>query len=361
MAFAGTAAAFAQVTPAAGYTPPDDTPSVKVGGLIFTDFTFMKTPKSTNADGNLFSPSSFNIGRTYINITGQVSHIVAFRITPDIVRETGTGSSLNGSLTFRLKYGYAQFNLDDWMPKGSWVRFGIQQNEFIDFQEAVYRYRFQGTVYVEREGVLPSADAGATFHTNFSKNYGDIHAGIYNGEGYAKAETNNQKAVMVRGTIRPFADGPAVARGLRITAFYDADNYVPGGQRRRFVGDALFEHARVNAGLDYLDAKDQTSAETVTTPTEGQGWSFFVTPFFKEKGNGWEALVRYDQFTPNTDATHNTQTRKKAIVGLAYWFPHPGGAATAALLFDFERDWFNNFSPAQPETERLFVHGLISF
>src|SRR5207237_3209840 len=29
--------ASAQVTPAAGYTPPDDTPSIKIGAVIFTD------------------------------------------------------------------------------------------------------------------------------------------------------------------------------------------------------------------------------------------------------------------------------------------------------------------------------------
>ena len=33
-------AAAAQVTPAAGYTPPDDTPKVNVGATIFGDYTY---------------------------------------------------------------------------------------------------------------------------------------------------------------------------------------------------------------------------------------------------------------------------------------------------------------------------------
>ena len=37
--------------------------------------------------------------------------------------------------TFRLKYAYAQFNLDDWMTRGSWARFGIQQTPWVDFVE----------------------------------------------------------------------------------------------------------------------------------------------------------------------------------------------------------------------------------
>ncbi|MCU1348087.1 MAG: hypothetical protein JWO56_1117, partial [Acidobacteria bacterium] len=34
-----TAGAFAQVTPAAGVTPPDDTPKINVGVTIFADYT----------------------------------------------------------------------------------------------------------------------------------------------------------------------------------------------------------------------------------------------------------------------------------------------------------------------------------
>jgi hypothetical protein len=74
---------------------------------------------------------------------------------------------INGNLTFRLKYAFMQINLDDWLPKGSWVRFGIQQTPYIDFTEGVYRYRWQGTVFFEREGLQSSADAGVSFHAAF--------------------------------------------------------------------------------------------------------------------------------------------------------------------------------------------------
>src|SRR5689334_19170057 len=93
----------AQVTSAESYTPPDDTPSVRVGGTLFLDFTRTQAPQITDADGNRVSQSQFNVGRAYLNVTGQLNHLIAFRITPDVVRETGTGSSSNGSLTYRLK------------------------------------------------------------------------------------------------------------------------------------------------------------------------------------------------------------------------------------------------------------------
>src|SRR4029079_6737026 len=109
------APALGQVTPAAGYTPPDDTPKINVGATIFADHTVQQTPKvpdPLNA-GDMVTLNQFQIGRSYINVTGNISHSIAFRITPDIARETGTGSGLTGSYTFRLKYAYAQWNFDD--------------------------------------------------------------------------------------------------------------------------------------------------------------------------------------------------------------------------------------------------------
>ncbi len=115
-----TGPAFAQVTPAAGYTPPDDTPSIKVGVTIFSDYTYTDKPTAVDADGNTINPSAFNVSRAYINVTGNISHNVSFRVTPDVSRLTTTTSglgagekvstSLDGSLTFRLKYAYGQFN-----------------------------------------------------------------------------------------------------------------------------------------------------------------------------------------------------------------------------------------------------------
>ena len=146
-------AASAQITPAAGYTPPDDTPSIRVGMTLYPTFTYQTEPRITDADGNTVNRNSFDVARSYINVTGQISHIVAFRITPDITRESGLVAAsgvTNDSLVFRIKYAYAQFNLDDWMTRGSWVRLGIQQTPWVDFEEGIYRYRFQGTVFAER-------------------------------------------------------------------------------------------------------------------------------------------------------------------------------------------------------------------
>lgn len=347
----------AQVTPAAGYTPPDDTPSIKVGATIFADYTYNQDPTSKDADGNTIHPDGFNVARAYINITGNISHMIAFRITPDVTRENFTGLTpapgITGSLVYRLKYAFAQFNLDDWMTRGSWVRFGIQQTPIVDYTEQIYRYRFQGTVFYEREGFLTSSDAGVSFHTNFPKNFGDVHVGYYNGDGYGKPEANNQQAVQIRGTLRPFATASPVLRGLRLTGFYDGDNYIKGDEKTRASFQATFEHQYVNAGYDYLHTTDQiTNAVPVL---KGNGYSFWFTP---KSTVGVEGLFRYDHFIP--DDHFGSRERHRTIVGVAYWFKHQGSVSTA-LMLDYDQADFDALVPPAAKQTKIALHGLVNF
>src|SRR5207247_514162 len=343
-ACAGTA--WAQVTPAEGYTPPDDTPAIRVGMTLFPNYSYQTDPKITDADGKTVNKNSFDVTRAYINITGNISHLVAFRLTPDITRESGllslgSGNSVSSdSLVFRIKYAYAQVNFEDWMTRGSWVRLGIQQTPWVDFEEGIYRYRFQGTVFAERiplPTTMTSSDAGASFHYNLPQNYGDVHVGVYNGENYQRVEVNDQKALEFRGTVRPFAAGMPVLRGLRAHLVYYDDHYARSDERKRLMGNLTYEHKYVNAGFDYLDAKDKTLA--TATDVASNGYSIWATPRLPfENGSSWEALVRYDHFAPNTT---NDQKQNRTIVGVAYWFPHQGNVSTAILL-DYDGQRFEN-------------------
>src|SRR5439155_23640877 len=72
----------AQVTPAAGVTPPDDNPSFKIGATIFGDYTYNQSPEIKDSDGNVVHNSSFNVSRAYINVTGNLNHLISYRTTP---------------------------------------------------------------------------------------------------------------------------------------------------------------------------------------------------------------------------------------------------------------------------------------
>src|SRR5437762_7452762 len=337
----------AQVTPAAGYTPPDDTPSFKVGATIFGDYTYVDSPTVKDADGNTINQSSFNVSRAYINVTGNLNHWIAFRITPDIARETSSTSSLSGSQEFRVKYAYAQFNLDDWTTKGSWVRLGLQQTPYIDYTEGIYRYRFQGQVFAERVGLLVSSDAGLSAHYAMPGNYGDIHAGFYNGEGYSRAETNNEKAFQIRTSIRPLPLG-GMWKGLRATIFIDKDHYVESARRQRTLEQVTYEHPLFNAGVEFAQAKDRTSAKLAEVSSSG--WSAWATPKLGKKG--WELLLRHDEFKPNKNTSLKT---KRDIAGIAYWLPNRQRVTTAFLL-DYDSLKSDGFFPARPADTRYGLH-----
>jgi len=377
---ATASSASAQITPAAGSVPPDDTPSIRVGMTIFPLYSYQTNPKITDADGNSVNKNNFDIGRAYINVTGQISHLVAFRVTPDIVRESGlitlsSGNTISAdSLVYRIKYAYAQFNLDDWMPSGSWARFGIQQTPWVDFEEGIYRYRFEGTVFAERVPLpttMTSSDAGASYHLNFPSNFGEIHVGVYNGENYQRAETNNQKALEFRGTVRPFALGMPILRGIRAHFVYYNDHYQRHDERKRLMGNLTYEHKYINAGFDYLHAEDQLLA--ISPEVSSHGFSVWATPRLPfDNGSSWEALLRYDHWIPNTSTslvpaasspipgttTFSDQIQNRTIAGLSYWFPHEGTVSTA-LLFCYDGQTFKNLTTAPVRT--VAVNGLVSF
>lgn len=346
---AGAMGAWAQVTPAEGYTPPDDTPTIKLSGVIFADYTYVMDPE-TMVEGNNVNANSFNIGRTYLNLTGNISHRISFRLTPDIARETGSGSSLNGSYTFRLKYAFGQFNLDEWATKGSWIRFGLQQTPYVDFNEGVYRYRFQGPIFVDREGKLTSSDAAVSAHFNFASNYGDAHFGIYNGDGYNHFEANDQKAFQGRVTFRPLPHSDQL-KGLRVTFFLDGDNYASSDAKKRYVSFVSYEHPRINAGFDYLSAKDQTT--NIAPEVKSNGFSVWATPKFT---HGWEALLRFDSLKPNKD---QDARKKTTILGVAYWFPVQKGV-NAVVMFDYQQVKFDDPLP-NPDQKQIAVHTQFAF
>ncbi len=369
---AGSREARAQVTPAGGYTPPDDTPSIGVGATIFADYTYQADPVSKDSEGNIIHPNAFNVTRAYINVTGNISHWVSFRITPDVVRVGTTPSGdvpgISGTLAYRLKYAYGQINFSNvggttgpWLTNGDWVRLGLQQTPFVDFTEQIYRYRFQGTIFAEREtvngfGFLTSSDLGASIHWVFPGNFGDIHGGVYNGEGYARAEANDMKSWQIRGTLRPAPMVP-ILKGLRLTGFYDGDSYVRGGEKQRTIAMATFEHPYCNGGFYYLWANDQTSPSKALV--ESVGYTAWLTP---QLPNGIGALLRYDWLEPNKNLPG---VKKRYIAGLAYWFPVAKSGIAAALMPNFEEVKYEGFAVGdanrKPEERRWILSSLFNF
>jgi hypothetical protein len=261
-------------------------------------------------------------------------------------------TNYDGSLAFRLKYAFGQLNLDEPLQShGSWIRVGQQQTPYVDFMEGIYRYRFQGTIFSEREGYLSSSDVGLSGHYNFPNNYGDVHLGYYNGDTYSKAEVNDQKAFQIRASLRPLPKDKLL-KGWRLTAFYDHDSPVQDGKRQRFIANTTFEHQYLNLGFDYIDAKDQTSP--TKAEVKSNGWSVWLVPRTKM---GIEGLFRYDDLKPNTSANAR---KKRTLAGVTYWFKLPKPGLAAAILADYEEVKYDT-ALAKPTEKRFEVKTLFNY
>ena len=87
-------------------TPPKahDDSSVKLGTTIFADYTYQAAPKVKDAGDNDVHLSLFEVRRAYINVTGNITDWVGFRVTPDIAprfAETVTVKAPTGPLPAR--------------------------------------------------------------------------------------------------------------------------------------------------------------------------------------------------------------------------------------------------------------------
>jgi hypothetical protein len=343
--------------------PKPAEPIAKLGGTIFAEYVYTQAPVDKDAAGNPIHRNAFEIRRAYLNVTGSISDVVSYRITPDVASRQATtasglpqgsnvGSNFDGSLTIRLKYAYGQMNFDRWSDtKGMWLRFGKQQTPYVDFIESVYRYRFEGSTFVDREGYLSSSDLGFSGRWVMPRQFGDLHLGFYNGETFARGETNDQKAFQLRATLRPLP-GSAALKGLRLTGFADSDSPIEGGARNRLLGALTYEHRFAHGGFECLRSEDRATASAATTRAEG--FSAWVTP---RSSFGLEGLLRFDSLRPNRDADAR---KERTIVGIAYWFKTLKSPLAAAVLAEYENVRYDA-ALNKPEEKRFALKSLFNF
>ena len=316
-----------------------DFPIVRIGMVSYIQYA----AELENRDGF----NAFDVTRGYLNVNGQLSPNVRFRFTPDIRRVTD--GALAGSLMVRIKYAFAQF--DNPTPRG-WIRLGLHQTPWLDFEEGINRYRVQGTMFSEREGLIPgSGDFGASYFSPLPGSYGEVHVGVFNGEGFTQPEANKYKSVQGRVTVRP-VPGESIWNGLRVSGFYNAGWYGEDRPRRLGIAMASFEHRHVVVTAQAVKA---TERPLLTTPRDidRDGQSVFVEA--RQGPQGWAGLLRFDRFDPDTAVTVNAQDR--VIAGGAYWFVWP--RARVGLVLTDEQVRYDAI--ARPDEHRLLFQTHVEF
>lgn len=248
--------------------------------------------------------NAFDVTRGYLDLKAKLSDRIRVRFTTD-VRPT-KDANLDNNLTARLEYAYLQVA---WTENRTFM-FGMQETPWLTFEESINRYRVQGTMLSEREGLIPGpSDLGAGLvykHKLF-----EVHGGVYNGEGYGRAEIDKYKSVQARGTVTLWNDQDSAMKA-RLSGFYSYGWYAKDRPRNVGIVMASFESPHVVATGQYLQATDNPF---VVNDVDRQGMSVFGEARMGE--TGWAGLARIDFFNPDTEREDDNETRY--IFGGAHW------------------------------------------
>ena len=277
-------------------TPQTSTPAVTFGVLSFLQYA----AELHEEDGY----NAFDVTRGYFDVHARLTDRVRARFTPD-VRPT-TDATLATNLALRLEYAYLEADVTD---KSSIV-FGMHETPWLTFEESTDRYRVQGPMFAEREGLIPGpSDVGASFWTRGER--AEFHVGIYNGEGYGRAEEDKYKSVQGRATVRAYADATAET-SVHISGFYSYGWYARDRPRNLGIVMATYEQPHAVVTAQYLSATDNPF---VARDVQRRGMSFFGEG--RKGPTGWAGIGRLDLFDP--DGSNGTDSQRRYMFGGAHW------------------------------------------
>jgi hypothetical protein len=313
--------------------------------------------------------NEFNINRTYINIFYSPIDAITFRVTPNVYREVGgvsaqklsstsaTGSSVNGNLSFRLKYAYVDFNTLFKNSKAfgkDKLTFGQQQQPLTDWEESLYGYRFVNLTpwnYLS----LSSTFTGVKLHGPIEfngKQYLDYEIGAFNNSSFHAYEVGDRKQFMARLSYYPLGAASRF-QGLGLTGFVGygykdaapdqninvpitrvaalvhyqskSGDYGVAGEydygRNAFSAGNLFSGSGPADffGLGptpYAAFSDLAGAILSGTSTKQRGFDFFGHARLGK--SHFYLFGMFEQFNPNTNVDNNPIDFRTIIGGISY-------------------------------------------
>lgn len=163
--------------------------------------------------------NSFALKRGYFTLKSKLSNNISVRYTQDITLDNEGNDA--GNIEIRMKYLYMKFKpFNKGILKNSALEFGLVHRPFVDFEQKINAYRSQGKMFIEKVGIVNTADFGFMYGgliggklssclqkkvgKHYPGKYGSFSLGVYNGGGYHAIEKNNNKTIEGRLTIRPF-------------------------------------------------------------------------------------------------------------------------------------------------------------
>ncbi len=301
-------AAFAKGSEAQG-------PTLKVGGLVYAQYSYQIS--DTIGRGN-----NFDLTRAYVNVRGSFDHGVATRVTTDIYR------AANGSLDLRLKYAYVA-----WTPESSPVtlKFGQIHTPWLDWVEALWGYRLQSPMAIERAGYITSSDLGFGVDGSWGGEKLNAQAVVVNGEGYHGTPGDRRKDFEARASYRVLATDDATrVGGLRLTGYAQLGAYTGGGARDRFAGMVSYRSSGLTLAGEYAVTRD---AQGDVAAVDGRVLSAFGVLRLPE--SPFQVIGRVDVVDPDVD--HPSDGHTVVIGGVSYQL-----APNVLVLADLDHGFYQS-------------------
>lgn len=349
------AVALAQDTTQKAPPPPPPkvvTPSLDFSGVVFGNYS-IETDSAAKAANGGSSVNKFDIERAYLTFRMPAGDRAMVRVTTDIKQGQGASGAYNGWFV-RLKYAYLEYDVVKKRANGAsaFARLGMMTTPVIDHIEGFWP-RYLSKTAVERAGFFSSSDLGVGAGVTFPNKLGEVYATLVNGNGYENPETNRFKDFAARVSLTPLGAHGGLLHTLTISPWVylgrnaskfaaDTANPVSAGlERNRYGVFAGLKDPRLTLGAEWARRVDQsesgaTPLDRVVTSTTGRLLSGFavVRPFLWGSAGGAThapsvgAVVRYDDFRPNTGASGATGT----LIAGVFWEP----TKKTAISLDFQ-------------------------
>lgn len=255
--------------------------------------------------------NNFDVTRAYINLIGRFAGGVGVRVTADISRPPAV--TTDNSLRYRLKYAYATYT-----PANSALTFklGMIHTPWLDWEEALWDYRMQGQMALERGGYLTSSDLGAGVDGKWGPDKVNMQVTFVNGEGYGGGVGDQRKDIEARASVRLLdTNDSSRVGGLRLTGYAHYGKPTGGGTRQRYIGMVSYRSKQVTLAGEYAITKDSVAAGALLDGQVVSGYGVFHFPSSKAS-----VIARVDFAKPNKNGVSTAPgfSSTRFIGGVSY-------------------------------------------
>ncbi|HEY6807185.1 MAG TPA: hypothetical protein VI160_00240 [Gemmatimonadales bacterium] len=316
---AGLVSAFSLAARTASAQAPA-APTVTVSGVAYTQYAYQLKDTANHVN-------NFSVQRAYVNVLGKFAGGIATRVTLDVTPAAA------GNQFIRLKYAYFAYT-----PDGSALTYklGLIHTPWLDWEEALWDYRMQGSMALDRNGYLTSSDAGVGVDGKWNSDQVNAQLAIVNGEGYSGGTGDQRKDVEGRVSVRVMnTDDASRVGGLRLSGYFGIGRTTAGGIRDRYIAMASYKSAQVTLAGEIASTRDAAGNGNVIS-------AFGVYHFTGSKAAviGRLDVVKPDKAAPSTTPGY---TNTRLIIGPSYQL-----SPNVRLLADVDLLSFKNESSLTP-------------